>query len=302
MNPRILAIPGTNLGLTWYGLSIVLGVVGATVYATRAARRQGKDAGPLWDMLIYVMVFGVAGARLWFVVTATLGGSRLYLQHPLQILNVPAGGSNIFGAIMAGFATIVVFCWVKKLAPLTYLDLIAPGILLGQALARWGNFANQELYGPPTTLPWGIPIDAAHRLPAWSDMARFPPSTRFHPTFLYETAYDLAAFALLMYLLSRLGARLTTGAVFGMYLILHGVGRFLIEFFRPDQPRIPGTDISYSRVLALLFVLLGVMVTWLAQRGSERSSGTDAEEARDIGVDVLPTGEVEPIQATANPE
>ncbi|MGC8827787.1 MAG: prolipoprotein diacylglyceryl transferase, partial [Anaerolineae bacterium] len=222
-----------------------------------------------WDMFVLVVFVGIIGARLWYVITATLGGSPYYLQNPIQILNVRAGGLNIFGALLAGLVTIILFCRAKRLNFWMYLDFVAPGVLLGQGLARWGNYINQELYGPPTTLPWGIPIDAQHRIPPYDDLSRFPLSTRFHPTFLYETIYDLLAFGLLMYLLRRLGERWKIGSVFGAYLILHGTGRFIIEFFRPDQPRIPGTDFSYSRLLSVLFVIGGAVVLYWRQQRAE---------------------------------
>lgn len=273
MNPIAFRIPlpflDTSLDFTWYGISIVVGVLSATLYASYAARRKGEDPNAIWDMFVYVLLSGVVGARIWYIVTATLGGSRYYLDNPLQMLNIRAGGTNIFGAILFGILAVVIFCRVKGINPWVHLDFIGPGVLLGQGLSRWGNYINQELYGPPTTLPWGISIDAAHRLPPWNDLSRFPLSTRFHPTFLYETIFNLLAFALLMFLLRRYDRWWRTGTVFGAYLVLHGIGRFIIEFFRPDQPLIAGTDISYSRLLAVLFVLTGALLVYWHRRQRE---------------------------------
>ena len=269
MNPYALRIPlpflNTSLDFTWYGISIVIGVLVATYYAAYAAKRRGQDPNNVWDMFVYLLVFGVIGARIWYIVTATLGGNRFYLESPIEMLNIRAGGTNIFGAVMAGILTAFIFCKIKKLSPWMYLDFIGPSVLLGQGVSRWGNFVNQELYGPPTTLAWGIPIDALHRLPAFADLSVFPLSTRFHPTFLYESIYDLIAFAILFYLIRRLGNWWKTGSLFGAYLLAHGFGRFLIEFFRPDQPRIAGTAISYSRLLAVLFMLVGAFLIYTFQ-------------------------------------
>lgn len=270
INPVAFRIPlpflNTTLEFTWYGISIVIGVLAATFYAASAAKHKGEDPNNVWDMFIYVLITGIVGARIWYIVTATLGGNRYYLEHPVEMLNIRAGGTNIFGALLFGIVAVVVFCRVKKLNPWMYLDFIGPGVLLGQGLARWGNYVNQELYGPPTTLPWGIPIDAIHRIPPWNNLELYPLSTRFHPTFLYETIYDLIAFAVLVYLIRRFASWWRTGSVFGAYLVFHGVGRFIIEFFRPDQPRIAGTDISYSRLLSVLFVLAGAIILYVFQR------------------------------------
>ena len=268
--PTAFRIPlpflNTSLDFTWYGISIVIGVVAATLYASYEAKRRGQNPENVWDMFILIVAAGIVGARIWYVITATLGGNLHYLNNPLEILHIRAGGTNIFGALMFGLITVLVFCKVKKLNPWMYLDFLGPGVLLGQGLARWGNFVNQELYGPPTTLPWGISIDALHRISPWNDLTVYPLSTRFHPAFLYETIYDLIAFALLIYLFHRFSEKWKVGSMFGAYLVAHGVGRFFIEFFRPDQPRIGTTDISYSRALAMLSVIVGAMLIYIRQR------------------------------------
>jgi phosphatidylglycerol---prolipoprotein diacylglyceryl transferase len=269
LHPVAFRIPipflDTSLEFTWYGISIVVGVVVATMYAAHEAKRRGENPDNVWDMFIALVAIGIVGARIWYIVTATLGGNMHYVQNPMQIFNIRAGGTNIFGAIMAGILTVIVFCRIRKLNPWMYLDFVGPGVLLGQGLARWGNFVNQELYGQPTMLPWGIPIDALHRIAPYNDLALYPLSTRFHPAFLYETIYDLLAFAVLVYLIRRLGDRWKMGSIFGAYLVLHGLGRFFIEYFRPDQPRIVGTDISFSRALTVLFMLCGAAIIYYHQ-------------------------------------
>jgi phosphatidylglycerol---prolipoprotein diacylglyceryl transferase len=294
MNPVAFRIPlpflNTSLDFTWYGISIVIGVLVAANYAAWAAKRRGQDPNNVWDMFIYILVFGVISARIWYVITATLGGNLYYMQNPIQILNIRAGGTNIFGAIMGGILTVFIFCKAKKLNPLMYLDFVGPSVLLGQGVSRWGNFVNQELYGPPTTLPWGIAIDALHRIAPFNDLSRFPLSTRFHPTFLYETIYDLIAFAILFYLFRRFERWWKVGAAFGAYLMVHGTGRFFIEFFRPDQPRIGTTDLSYSRGLAILFVLIGAGIVYISRRRPETLAPAAAEAtiAAEVASDTAP--------------
>jgi phosphatidylglycerol:prolipoprotein diacylglycerol transferase len=141
------------------------------------------------------------------------------------------------------------------------LDSVSPSLLIGQAIARPANFINQELYGPPTDLPWGIPISADHRLPPWHDLSLYPEeTTRFHPTFAYEMIWNLLAAGLLLWISHRFQDKLKPGALFAGWMILAGLGRFIIEWFRPDQPRVPGTDISYSRIVSALLAIAGVVM------------------------------------------
>jgi phosphatidylglycerol:prolipoprotein diacylglycerol transferase len=139
-----------------------------------------------------------------------------------------------------------------------FLDGLAPALLIGQAAARPANFINQELYGPPTELPWGIPIDAQHRIGPFQDLSRFPvDTTRFHPTFAYEMLWNILAGGVIIWLTQRFPEKFKPGAAFYLWLILAGVGRFIIEFFRPDQPRLFGTDISITSVITVLMVAAG---------------------------------------------
>jgi len=140
------------------------------------------------------------------------------------------------------------------------LDVAAPVTMIGQAIARPANFINQELYGQPTTLPWGIPIEAQHRIPPYNDMNLYPDSTRFHPAFAYEMIWNFLTAGALLWLARRCPEKFKPGAMFSWWLVLAGVGRVIIEAFRPDQPRIPGTDLSYSRLVAGIMALAGVVM------------------------------------------
>jgi phosphatidylglycerol:prolipoprotein diacylglycerol transferase len=153
----------------------------------------------------------------------------------------------------------------RKLDFRLLLDAVAPALLIGQAVVRPANFINQELYGPPTDLPWGIPIEAAHRIPPWHDLSRFPlETTRFHPAFAYEMIWNFLAAGFLLWVARRFSKKLRPGALFAGWLILAGVGRVWIEWFRPDQPRVPGTSISYSSIVAVVMTIAGVL--WLLIR------------------------------------
>jgi phosphatidylglycerol:prolipoprotein diacylglycerol transferase len=133
-------------------------------------------------------------------------------------------------------------------------------LLIAQAIGRWGNFINQELYGPPTDAPWGILIDANNRISPYGDLATYPLEMRFHPTFLYESVLLLLGFIVLVWLNGRFRDSWKKGTLFGVFMIWWGVGRFIVEFFRPDQPTIGSSPITYSMVISLVFALAGLVL------------------------------------------
>jgi len=267
MDPVIFSfkIFGMELALRWYGLILMSAALFGTWIAARQVRRNGGDAEVIWDAMPAVLIAGVIGARLWYVLNATVGGSRYFIDNPLKILAIPEGGLHIFGAFILGGLAAYLYARSKKVDILMLLDSAAPALLIGQALARPANFINQELYGQPTDLPWGIPIQAESRIPPYNDLSLYPlDSARFHPTFAYEMIWNLAAGGFLLWLARRYPDRLKPGALFACWLILAGVGRFIVEAFRPDQPRIPGTDLSFSRLISMLMAVFGVI--WLLAR------------------------------------
>ncbi len=249
-----------TLTLRWYGVLVMLGVVVGSWIAERELTRRGENGEHIWNALVWMLPIGVVGARLWYVVNATLGGNTYYLENPLQILNIPQGGLHIFGGLLFGAVVMVVYVKHHNLDLWLLLDVAAPVTLIGQAVARPANFINQELYGQPTTLPWGIPIEAQHRLPQYSDMTLYPESTRFHPAFAYEMLWNFVTAGALLWLARKFPEKFKPGSMFGWWLVIAGVGRVVIEAFRPDQPRIPGSDLSYSRLVAGLMALVGVIL------------------------------------------
>jgi len=257
-----IRIGGLQIPIRWYGVLIMLAVLVAAWLAEREIRRRGEDPEFIWDAMLLVLPVGILGARLWYVVNDILGGRTGFLENPLRIINIPEGGLHIYGALLFGGLAAYFYARRRKVDIWLILDSVAPSLLIGQALARPANFINQELYGPPTDLPWGISIDAEHRLAPWNDLSKFPvESTRFHPTFAYEMIWNVLSAGLLLWLARRYPDRLKPGAIFAGWLVLAGLGRFVIENFRPDQPRIPGTVISYSRLVSGLMALFGGL--WL---------------------------------------
>src|SRR5262245_23549995 len=207
-NPILLQIG--PLAIRWYGFLIVIGVLLGAYVATIEARRKKEDPDHVWNLLIWCLIFGIIGARLYHVLSSPAGASRgfnyYFIENPFTTLTVfgapipfPTalliwqGGIGIYGAILGGVLAIYLYTRRHGLKFLRWLDIIVPGLLLAQAIGRWGNFFNQELYGPPTSLPWGIKItNVNQRIPPYDDLTAYPLNTTFHPDFLYESLWNLA--------------------------------------------------------------------------------------------------------------
>ena len=256
-----IRLGGLEIPLRWYGVIVMIGVVVGALIVERELRRRGENSERIWDALIWVLPIGIVGARLWYVLNAVLGGNRSYLDNPASIIRVWEGGLHIFGGFLFGATALLLYLRQNKLDPWLFLDAAGPAALVGQGIGRIANFINQELYGPPTTLPWGIPISAEHRLTQYRDLSLFPvETTRFHPTFAYEMLWNFASAGLLLWLSRRYKQDLKPGTLFAGWLVLAGVGRVIIEFFRPDQPKIPSLGISYSSIFAALMAIAGAIL------------------------------------------
>jgi phosphatidylglycerol:prolipoprotein diacylglycerol transferase len=214
---------------------------------------------------------------------ASLGGDQRYANDPAEIFRIWNGGLHIFGGFLFGALALIGYLRYNKHDPWLFLDSAGPAVLIGQGIGRIANFINQELYGPPTTLPWGIPIESAHRLPAFKDLNLFPvATTRFHPTFAYEMLWNFAAAGLLLWLSRRYEKELKPGTLFAGWLVLAGVGRVWIEFFRPDQPKIPDLGISYSAVVAALMAVGGALMLMIRYKAVNVAFAEDWEEGYKI--------------------
>jgi phosphatidylglycerol:prolipoprotein diacylglycerol transferase len=252
--------------LTWYGLIVMSGVLVGAWFAEREVRRRGENGETLIDAMIWPVVIGILGARLWYVANATLGGNTSFINDPMSIIRPPIAGLHFFGGLLFGAIALVFYLKRNGYDVWLFLDAVAPVTLLGQAVGRLGNYINQELYGPPTNLPWGIPIGAGHRLPAYADLTQFPvETTRFHPTFAYEMILNILAFLFIIWYV-RKDENEKPGTAVSLWLICAGFIRVFIEFFRPDQPRIGDSFVSYTMVVAFLMGVTGVIL-FLARNG-----------------------------------
>ena len=257
--------------LHWYGLTMTLAIFLGTYIAGRYITRHGHDGSMVWDMLMWVLIPAIVGARLYYVFIQSPrgpGGLDEYLTHPVEILEVWRGGIHIYGAFIFGGIALILFLRYKKLPLLPFLDGVGLGLLLGQAIGRIGNFINQELYGPPTTLPWGLHIDAAHRIPPYNDLTKYPDSVRFHPLFLYELIWDAIGFALILWIARRFSKHLKEGDVFLLFLIWSPLGRFFIEFLRTDSWFFPGTPFNPVHVITAIMVISASVILFLRHRGT----------------------------------
>lgn len=249
---------GLHFAIHWYGVLVGIGViVGGVIVNSEIVRRGGPD-GYLWDMLLWLVPVGIVGARLGYVLNDIAGGSNYFLDDPKRILYITQGGLHIYGTIILGLIAAYIYTKKKPLDIRMLLDAVGPGLLIGQGIGRFANFINQELYGSPTELPWGVRIAAENRINPWRDMSLFPEdTTRFHPTFFYEIIFNAIIAGVLLWLVRKWPDKFKAGSAFYLYLIFEGVKRFFVEFFRPDQPRIGSTEFSYSRLVALLMAVLG---------------------------------------------
>ncbi len=261
INRVAFTIPiGDGFPVYWYGIIITVGIAIGAWWAGREIERRKQNVDELYNGLILVVFAGYFFARLTYVLLDVFAGRGALYNSLADVINIRAGGVHILGGFIGAALIGVWYIRWRRLNVWHYADVSGPALLIAQSIGRWGNFINQELYGPPTDLPWGIHIDVPYRLFAYADTTQYPLDTRFHPTFLYESLWLLLGFALLVGLNHRYRSQWRPGTLFGAFLIWWGGGRAWIELFRPDQPTIGGSVITYSMIMALLLAVTGVVV------------------------------------------
>jgi phosphatidylglycerol:prolipoprotein diacylglycerol transferase len=249
-DPVAFSISG--LDIRWYALFFLAGAVAGILLARFLAARLGLDSDFVLDAAPWVAIWAIVGARAYYV---ALRGSY-YAAHPLEAINIRLGGLSFHGALVGGVVAFVILCARRRQPFLAWSDAAVPGVALAQAIGRWGNWANQEAFGSPTDLPWGLWIDPVHR------PAAFAAAERFHPTFLYESLFDLVNAIVLSWLALRLSStdRLRHGDVLAVYLIAYGVARFVIEHIRTDSLYIGPLPAAFWLSWALIFVGAAILV------------------------------------------
>lgn len=255
-----------NFSIAYYGIVIAIGMAAAFVFIMKESKRVGYRQDDFMDMFIFGIIFGVIGARIYYVIFSW----DMYKDDLLQIFNIRGGGLAIYGGIIGGLITVIVMCHIKKLNFWKCADVICFGVLIGQIFGRWGNFFNREAFGKYTNSPFAmqIPVNAVNRpQDITTEMMNNLVTVngidciQVHPTFLYESVMNLCIFLFLLWYRKR---KKFEGEIFLWYMALYGLGRSSIERLRTDQLRIAGTAIPVSQLLGILLFAGCVLYMWFA--------------------------------------
>ena len=262
----------------WYGIILMLGAAAGAWLATRSAKQRGYDPEIVWDLLTYLLIGGIVGARLWHIFTPSpsvmvLDPATGELVNPyfvggtiqiLDILSIWKGGLGIPGAVIGGAIGLFFYTRKRGLSFAEWADIAAPSLPLGQAIGRWGNFFNQELYGAPTNLPWAIRIDPQNRV------AGYQQYETYHPLFFYESVLNLANMFFLLWLSRRYADRLKNGDIFLAYLVTYPLIRFSLDFLRLDASLVAGINVNQT-FMAVIALCAGAAL-FLRHRNDSRAS------------------------------
>jgi phosphatidylglycerol:prolipoprotein diacylglycerol transferase len=269
------------LYIRWYGIILMTGAVAAAFLAEHEARRRKLKTEYVWDALIWVLIAGIIGARLWHVFTPppsmqALGyTTKYYLTHPLALIDTRLGGLGIAGAVIGGAIALYIYTRVKKLSFMLWADIAAPGVALAQAIGRWGNYFNQELYGKPTNLPFPLSVYIQNPIEGYQNYHTF------QALFFYESMLNLSLMFLLLWMARKIPNKLREGDLFLSYLIGYPIIRFFLEFLRIDSPTVGVVNINQYFMLAVAIVA-AFLLFWRHRKqavSTEASTEVSTEEA-----------------------
>jgi len=268
ITPGSQVIPGLPIG--WYGLLYVVGLAVLLLVSQREAERRGYAPSHIWNAFLVVGAFALIGARLYHVIDQW---GPVYSHDPLKAILPPYAGLGLYGGIAGAIVGILLYVRWKRLPFRIAVDVVVPGTLFAQGIARWGNFFNQELYGPPTDLPWGITIDCAHRIAQYvcppGSLPTDVPLEGFHPLFFYESSLNIIGGLIALYISRRYLPRLIPGDLAAFWLIWYGTVRSFLEIFRAGWNWTLG-GIATAQIIGIAVVVIGVV--WLLynhRRGSK---------------------------------
>ncbi len=254
---------GIHIGplyIRYYGIILMSAALLVAWTAEVLARRRKFDPEIVWDMFLWVVIGAVVGARIWHILTppqsmVDMGmDTGYYLTHPFDAVNLTKGGLGLPGGIIGGAIAMWLYVRRNKLSFLVWADLAVPGIAIGHAFGRLGNWVNHEVYGAPSgNLPWGIYIPPQYRLTEFADI------DRYHPLFLYEALLNLVNFGILIFLGQKHSQKLKDGDLMLVYFINYGLIRFFLEFVRLDTSPLAGTAVNVNQVTAAVAVIASVV-------------------------------------------
>jgi phosphatidylglycerol:prolipoprotein diacylglycerol transferase len=265
-DPIVLSIG--PLSIYWYGVVYALGLAVTFVVVEREARRRGLDTSVLVNGLIIIAVAALIGGRLYHVIDQW----DRYRDNLLAIVLPPYSGLGVYGGIVTGFAAGILYARWKRQPILSWVDVAAPGMLTMQAVGRWGNFFNQELYGPPTNLPWGIAITCANRTATWAcpPLGSTAVDAHFHPLFLYESLSG-APGAIVLLVLARRVRSLRPGDLVLLFFAWYGTTRFLLEALRSNNWTIGGIAVASMISGAVVLGALAILA-WRHRPGAKATT------------------------------
>jgi len=261
ITPDPVAVQLGPISVPWYGLGYAAAIALGVWLTQRQARRRGLDSRLVADGILFVVALGLIGARLYHVIDQW----AVYSADPLRIILPPYSGLGLYGGVIGGIVALLIYTRRRGQPFLAWADVAVPALLLGQAIARWGNFFNQELYGPPTDLPWGIAIECQYRVAAYP-CSSFPlESTGFHPLFFYESAASLIGALLATWLSRRFSHRLREGDLVAFWFIWYGAARTALE---PLRSAYDWTffDVPVAMIIGIAAILGGILFLVLRHR------------------------------------
>lgn len=250
--PQSFSVFGFSIAL--YGIIIACGMLAGVTIAAHIAKKTNQNPDMYWDFFVYAVIFSVIGARIYYVIFEW----DAYKDDLLSIFNLRQGGLAIYGGVITAFIVIYVYCKIKKTNPKILGDTAVPGLILGQAIGRWGNFFNREVFGEYTDniLAMRLPIEAVRQRDISPALAsHIEEGTNYiqvHPTFLYESLWNLGVFTLLLLFHNK---KKFDGEVCLWYFLGYGLGRVWIEGIRTDQLMLGGTNIPVSQLLAAIMIV-----------------------------------------------
>ena len=290
--PQPIAFSVGPLAVHWYGIMYAIGLAAAFIVVEREGRRRGLDIGLLVNGFILVSFAALVGGRLYHVVDQW---DARYRNDLLAIVLPPYSGLGVYGGIATGFLAALLYTRWKRQPFLGWADAVAPGLLVMQAVARWGNFFNQELYGPPTNLPWGIAIECANRTQIWAcpvDGGTTPVGAHFVPLFLYESLSGLVG-AVVLLMLARRARFLRPGDIVLFFFAWYGTTRFVLEPLRTNNWTLGGIPTA-SIISAALVVGALLLLAWRHRPGA--AAAVEAPSAESTGPAAVPA-EAAPAEA-----